>query len=168
MLKVVEQHYVEFERALTVKEIRQQVKATTGFEVRRMDSFTLIALATVYGLLKDKQLNGEIGLYGIAQYFSVDLLQKLVFTINDDQDIRPLDFIATVGNAANYYLAKLFKITGPNLFLGDSTNSDIAVKMLVKADLSSNIVRYAIIVRWHDSPDKISCSAQLLTITDKN
>lgn len=158
-------HRVEYRRELSNKAIRQQVKANTGFEVRRMDNFTLVALDAVNGLLEGRELEGELGLYGVAEYFSVELLQQLVATVNDDGDIRPIDFISTVGNAANYYVAKLFGINGPNLFIGASCNGENAIKMLATTDLSDGVIDYAIIVQWFESEALRGCCAKLVSFS---
>lgn len=156
------------------KVIRKQVKAITGFDVRRMDSFTLIALQAVAQLLASEAVQGyfakhnkelaqaQLGLYGVADYLSVELLQSLVETVEQAQDIRPFDFISTVGNAANFYIAKQFNVDGVNLFNGASAQAVECTRLLVEQDFSLNLIDYALLVHWQQHQDSVSCHAYLL------
>ena len=168
MIKVLESNQISYRRGQSNKDIRRQVKANTGFEVRRMDNFTLVAIDAVFGLFEQQKITGRLGLYGVAQYFSVELLQQLLIEVKAGQDVRPIDFISTVGNAANYYLAKLFNIHGPNLFIGASEQSDRKIKMLAASDLQSGAIDYAIVVQWQENEDFRLCCAELVINNTKN
>ena len=162
---------VEYEASLTPKELRKKVKQITGFEVRRMDSFTLIALQALYALfeqaeVKALQLNKcQLGLYGVGEYFSVELLQSLVLSIEEGDDVRPLDFISSVGNSANFYLAKQFDIRGVNLFTGASNYAVKRTQLLAQNDLALGVIDYAVMVHWQQNEDVSQCSAIMLTLT---
>ncbi len=165
----------------TNKAIRKQVKAITGFEVRRMDSFTLIALQAVAQLFASEAVkvyfasnsnsNGkqvkplaqaQLGLYGVADYLSVELLQSLVETVEQGHDVRPFDFISTVGNAANFYIAKQFNVEGVNLFNGASEQALDRTRLLIEQDLNLNLIDYALLVHWQQQAEQFTCHAYLI------
>ncbi len=154
---------VSYDRTMSVKEIRRSVKLLTGFDLRRMDSFTLVAMQAISQLLENIELNGVTGLYGVANYFSVELLQSLVISVEQKQDVRPFDFILSVGNAANFYLAKQFSLNGPNIFLGTNNNAKENTKELIKVDSSTGLIDSAIFIHWQESNNGIQCQAELFS-----
>jgi len=161
---------VEYESSITNKELRKLVKQLTGFEVRRMDVFTLMALQAMYQLFEQAKVKAldldsyQLGLYGVGDYFSVGLLQSLVQSIEQGEDVRPLDFISSVGNSANFYLAKQFNIRGVNLFTGACTDAQERTKELAKVDLALGIVDYTVVVHWQQNEINSYCSASLLAL----
>lgn len=165
-LKQISESKTAYLRDTPKKLIKKAIKLKTGFEVRRMDIFTLIALETVFDLLQDSTLRGVTGLYSIANYFSVELLQSLIESVEQQQDIRPFDFISTVGNAANFHVAKQFALTGPNLFLGKSDHSSENAKLLAQSDLNLKLIHQALIIEWQESEESLICKARLLTTID--
>lgn len=165
MFNLIATQAVGFERNKPNKELRKLVKLESGFDVRRMDNFSLIAILAVFRLMKDQKVEKNIGLYSVATYFSIDLLQGLLTDINDNVDIRPIDFISTVGNTANFYLAKLFNITGPNLFIGTSDSPQDKLLSLAQCDFTNGLIDYALLVEWQDSENSYRCVAKLLQRT---
>ena len=163
-MQLLANHSVNYSRNASAKEIRKAVKQLTGFDVRRMDTFTLLALQTLFYLLKEQKITGTTGLYGVANYFSVDLLQSLITNVEQQEPIRPFDFILSVGNAANFYLAKQFKLSGPNVFLGASKQAVESCKLLARTDLEIGLADSAIVVHWQESLQSYQCSAQLLKL----
>ena len=164
MLDCIASASVSFSRELTNKEVRKQVKSETGLEVRRMDNFSLVAINTLHRLMAGQHIEGNLGLYSAAQYFSVDLLQGLLTGIEQGDEMRPVDFISTVGNTANYYMAKLFNVLGPNIFIGTSRDASLKLELLSQCDLSNKLVDYALLVQWHDNETSYQCEAKLLTL----
>lgn len=159
---------------LTDKKIRTLVKSETQLAVRRLDTFTLISLLAVNRLFS--QLNSKadesttlgnnvdkvpkkLSLYSAAEYLSVDLFQSVLFNMHNNESIRPFDFIATVGNAANFYISKEFNITGPNLFIGASENPFIKSCGLAEIDFLEGFSEQAIIVVWHLAAEQRYCYA---------
>lgn len=159
---------VSYDAKINNKALRKQVKQITGFEVRRMDNFTLVALQAMQSLFNSNELQSlnfthcQLGLYGVGDYFSVELLQSLVLSVEQGDDVRPLDFISSVGNSANFYLAKQFAITGVNLFTGASKNAISRTELLAQNDLSLGLVDYAVIVHWQEDEVTRQCSVRLL------
>ena len=105
-------------RDIDNKNLRQQVKQKYGVAVRRLDNFTLCALAAVAELGGDIHHYKKLSLISCAQHFSIELIQQMLLDLQQNHAIKPLDFVATVGNAANFYIAKEFAIDGCNLFVG--------------------------------------------------
>ena len=165
MFNPVASQAVNFERVQSNKELRKMIKLESGLDVRRMDNFSLIAILAVFRLMKDQQIEQRIGLYSVATYFSIDLLQGLLMDINNNVDIRPVDFISTVGNTANFYLAKLFNITGPNIFIGTSEKAQEKLLSLAQCDLNNGLIDYALLVEWQDNEISYQCVAKLLQRT---
>ncbi len=161
---------VEYDSSLTGKELRKQVKKITGFEVRRMDTFTLIALQAMYELFEQEKVKAltlnehQLGLYGVGDYFSIELLQSLVLSIEEGEDVRPLDFISSVGNSANFYLAKQFNIRGVNLFTGASSDASKRIQLLAQNDLALGIIDYSVMVHWQQNEGISQCTASLLAL----
>ena len=162
-MKTISSVKTEFEKDLPLKTLRSKVKSITGFDLRRMDRFTLAAMHTTYMLLKNTNLKGTVGLYGVANYFSVELLQSLIRTVEQKQDVRPFDFIISVGNAANFYVAKQFEISGPNLFLGSSHQAEELSSKLIQVDASLGLIDHAIALTWIESESSLECQAKLLS-----
>ena len=166
-IAIVASAYAEFSRDMTNADIRKLVKAETGLSVRRLDNFTLTAMNAVYRLLHGREdINGLIGLYSSAEYFSLELLQSIITSQSNGEPVRPLDFIATVGNAANFYLAKEFQLLGPNNFIGASENALEKSIWLTKCDFDLDLVSHAVVVIWHDTIEKRVCNAYLLNKTN--
>jgi len=159
---------VSYDANISNKVLRKQVKEITAFEVRRKDNFTLIALQALQSLFESSELksldlaNCQLGLYGVGDYFSVELLQSLVLTVEQGEDVRPLDFISSVGNSANFYLAKQFAITGVNLFTGASQDAISRTQLLAQSDLSLGLVDYAVLVHWQQDDLTRQCQVSLL------
>lgn len=162
MLKHIASAQSEFSRELTNKEVRKLVKKQTGLDVRRMDNFSLVAIDAVHKLVHSHRLDGRVGLYSAATYFSVDLLHGLLQGIEAGEDMRPVDFISTVGNTANYYVAKLFDVTGPNVFIGAGEHAIQKLEMLARCDINLQQIDYALTLHWLDNRNCYQCEAKLL------
>lgn len=153
---------VTLDKATDLKVLRQQIKQETGLQVRRMDAFTLIALLAVYRATKDVGVNKRSGLYSCADYFSSDLMQAMLIDIKNQQAIKPLSFVASVGNAANYYLASAFNVGGPNIFLGSDDQAVTKSKLLAEADIQAGLIDTAIIVVWQENDIKRQCTVKII------
>jgi hypothetical protein len=183
-LSLVRYEKVSLSNELTDKEIRNLVKTETQLPVRRLDTFTLISLLTVHRLfnqvhshtsndlvasntpgyateLSDSQCKAEnkLSLYSAAEYLSVDLFQSVLNDIHNNESIRPFDFIATVGNAANFYIAKEFNIKGPNIFIGASEKPFLKSCALAEVDLLEGFSEQGVIVVWHLTKSYRQCYA---------
>ena len=82
-MKIITSVKVDFDGFDNLKTVRRKVKANTGYDLRRMDRFTLIAMQATHRLLiaepkQERCFQGIVGLYGVANYFSVELLQSLI------------------------------------------------------------------------------------------
>jgi len=153
---------VHFPSSMSDKEIRGFVKEETGFSVRRLDNVTLIALSAVDRLVKGNETAEHLALYSGAEYMSVGLFQSVIHAMENDEAIRPYDFIATVGNAANFYLTKEFDIRGPNIFIGSSENTLLKNCLLAEVDLTLGHCQQAIIVIWHINDEEQRCHTLLV------
>ena len=153
---------VRFPSTMSDKEIRGVVKEETGFSVRRLDNVTLMALSAVNRLKQHNNTSKSLALYSGAEYMSVDLFQSVILAMENNEAIRPYDFIATVGNAANFYLTKAFSIKGPNIFLGSSKSTLLKSCMLAEIDLTLGHCKQAIIVIWHIDDNERRCHTLLI------
>jgi hypothetical protein len=161
---------VRFPTTMSDKEVRSTVKEETGFSVRRLDNVTLIALSAVDRLMKNNNTSKNLALYSAAEYMSVDLFQSVIIAMENNETIRPYDFIATVGNAANFYLTKEFAIHGPNIFIGASENALLKTSLLAEIDMVLEHCSQAIIVIWHINNKEWRCHALLIeqsTVTEE-
>jgi len=162
MMNVLSSSLVSLDKSLDIKALRQQVKQETSLTVRRMDAFTLIALLAVYRAKNEINLASRTGLYSCADYFSSDLMQSMLIDVNNRQAIKPLSFVASVGNAANYYLASAYSIAGPNLFIGSDKVGMEKNQLLAQADIESGIIDIAILVMWEEDDLTRKCSVKIV------
>ena len=157
---------VSLSNELTSKEIRSLVKTETSLPVRRMDTFTLISLLAVHRLLNNPSirstLSDKLSLYSAAEYLSVDLFQSVLTSMHNNESIRPFDFIATVGNAANFYIAKEFTIKGPNIFIGASEKPFLKSCILAEIDFLEGHSSQAIIIVWSVTNTTQECYAFII------
>ncbi|MBE0457549.1 hypothetical protein NDQ71_20220 [Pseudoalteromonas sp. KG3] len=153
---------VSLDKSTDIKTLRQQIKQETGLAVRRMDAFTLIALLAVYRATGEVTLNTRSGLYSCADYFSSDLMQSMLLDLNNQHAIKPLSFVASVGNAANYYLASAFAVTGPNIFLGSDNQGFVKSQLLAEADMQLGVIDTAIIVVWQEDEKERQCWVKII------
>jgi hypothetical protein len=154
-------------RALDNKSLRKQVKQKYAVEVRRLDNFTLCALAAVAELKTEIQAYSDLSLISCAQYFSIELIQQMLQDLEKNRAIRPLDFVATVGNAANFYIAKEFSIDGSNLFIGADENALNKSLILSALETNSNKEAAVILLVWQETELERFCHALLLGGTIK-
>ncbi|MFT2091840.1 hypothetical protein [Paraglaciecola sp. 2405UD69-4] len=160
-LTITSQAYFSHPRTMSNKALRQQVKDDFDVAVRRMDNFTLSGLAAIAKLNLDIANPEKVSLVSCAPYFSVELVQKLIIDCQNGKSIRPLDFVSTVGNAANFYIAKEFEIHGSNLFLGAGTNAIDKALMVSAIELASKVQQKVVILFWQETPTERSCYAML-------
>ncbi|MBQ4833485.1 hypothetical protein J8L70_09565 [Pseudoalteromonas sp. MMG010] len=163
-MKEIASAQVTFDKSTDIKTLRKKVKEETELVVRRMDSFTLIALLAVYKATKNLQLNDRIGLYSCADYFSSELMQSMLQDLAQQEAIKPLSFVATVGNAANYYLASTFSINGPNVFLGCSEQAQEKSRLLINTDMSLKLIDFAVMVIWQEDSKARYCRVKVLAV----
>lgn len=166
MMNVLANSLVSLDKSLDIKALRQQIKQETGLTVRRMDAFTLIALLAVFRAKQGVDLTSRIGLYSCADYFSSDLMQSMLLDVHNREAIKPLSFVASVGNAANYYLASAYTITGPNLFIGSDKLGMKKNQLLAQADMQSGIIDIAILVVWQEDDKTRQCSVKIIENAD--
>jgi len=159
---------VLFPVEMSDKAIKKMVKEETGFSVRRLDSFTLISLNAVHRLMAHNNTVENLALYSGAEYMSVDLFQSVITAMANKEAIRPFDFIATVGNAANFYLAKEFNIKGPNIFIGASENILLKNALLAETDITLGHCEQAVIVIWQINEQERRCHALLVEQVKEN
>lgn len=153
---------VRFSLETSDKEIRAYVKTETGLSVRRLDNVTLTSLNALYRLMANNKTSEYLALYSGAEYMSVDLFQSVIIAMENKEAIRPYDFIATVGNAANFYLSKEFAIKGPNVFIGASENCLLKAGLLAETDIMLGHCQQAVIVIWHTNNKERRCHALLV------
>lgn len=149
-------------RAIDNKSLRKQVKQKYAVEVRRLDNFTLCALAAVAELKTEIKAFKNLSLISCAQYFSIELIQQMLLDLENNRAIRPLDFVATVGNAANFYIAKEFSIDGSNLFIGADEGALKKSLLLCALEAKSEKEAGVILLIWQETELERSCHALLL------
>ena len=149
------------------KSLRKQVKQQYGVAVRRLDNFTLCALAAVAELGDDITRYKKLSLISCAQYFSIELIQQMLLDLQQNRAIKPLDFVATVGNAANYYIAKQFAIDGSNLFIGADENALNKSLVLSALEADSDKDAAVVLLIWQETEQQRSCHALLLSETQE-
>lgn len=158
---------VSVSNELSEKDIRSLVKNETDLSVRRLDTFTLLSLLAVYRLFNNSaelftQSSKPLSLYSAAEYLSVELFQSVIMSLNNNESIRPFDFIATVGNAANFYIAKEFNIKGPNIFIGASDQPFLKSCALAEMDFLEGHSSQGIVIVWSITENSRQCYAFII------
>ncbi len=159
---IVDGAHFSHQRGLTNKALRQQLKAEFGIQGRRLDNFTLSGLAACHLLFNKLPVEcGQetLSLFSSSQYFSIERLQALLTEIDQEMSIKPLDFIATVGNAANFYIAQQFNLLASNLFIGTSEHAFYKSACLASCDVMLEPEQSSIFVIWQDNVDCRQCFA---------
>ncbi len=161
--------YARFSHNRTIdnKTLRQQVKQKYELAVRRLDNFTLCALGAVAELGTEIQTFKTLSLISCAQYFSIELIQKMLLDLRQNLAIRPLDFVATVGNAANFYIAKEFAIDGSNLFIGADEDALAKSLLLSALECKSDKEAAVVLLIWQETEQERFCHALLLGDTQE-
>ncbi|WP_339724011.1 hypothetical protein [uncultured Paraglaciecola sp.] len=149
-------------RDIDNRSLRQQIKQKYAVGVRRLDNFTLCALAAVAELGTSKAAYKKLSLISCAQYFSIELIQQMLLDLKQNRAIRPLDFVATVGNAANFYIAKEFSISGSNLFIGADVDALKKSLLLSALEAQSDKEAAVILLIWQETELERVCHALLL------
>ncbi|MDU0353040.1 hypothetical protein RS130_03005 [Paraglaciecola aquimarina] len=150
------------DRTVENKTLRRQIKDEFGVAVRRIDNFTLSGLAAVAKLNADLQQSDKLALISCAQYFSVELLQQLILEVHAKQSIKPLNFVSTVGNAANFYIAKEFAMHGSNLFVGADQQAIEKTLLISALTLAEAENQQAVALIWNETQTHRHCHAMLL------
>ncbi|MGO2074073.1 MAG: hypothetical protein ACTH3B_02670 [Pseudoalteromonas sp.] len=161
-MKELASSLVSIDKSQDIKSLRLLIKQETALPVRRMDTFTLIALLAVYRAKGNLTLSKSCGLYSCADYFSSELMQSMLIDVKNKNAIKPLSFVASVGNAANYYLASAYSITGPNVFLGSSKDAMTKNQFLAQTDMDTEIVDQAIMLEWQEDAKKRQCKVKII------
>ncbi len=159
---IVDGAHFSHRRGLTNKALRKQLKIEFGIQGRRLDNFTLSGLAAchlLFNKLPEECGQGRLSLFSSSQYFSIERLQALLTEIDQDMSIKPLDFIATVGNAANFYIAQQFNLLASNLFIGTSEHAFYKNACLASCDAMLEPERGSIFVIWQDNMECRQCFA---------
>ena len=161
-LTVLKQASFCHQRNIDNKALRQQVKDNYGVTVRRLDNFTLCGLAAVAELGEARKSFQQLSLFSCAQYFSIELVQQMLLDVQAGKAVRPLDFVSTVGNAANFYIAKEFSINGSNLFIG--ADEQALEKTALLSALEANDERQSAVVMaiWRETSKQRYCHALLV------
>ena len=149
-------------RNLNNKELRKQVKDRHAVTVRRLDNFTLCGLAAVAELGESLKAFKQLSLFSCAQYFSIELVQQILIDMQAGKAIRPLDFVCTVGNAANFYIAKEFSINGSNLFIGADEHAFDKTFLLSALEANDEQQSAVVMAIWRETSDERCCHAMLV------
>ncbi|XPF95692.1 hypothetical protein ACM9HF_06665 [Colwellia sp. RE-S-Sl-9] len=166
-LALIAYEKVSVSNELSDKDIRSLVKNETDLPVRRLDTFTLLSLLAVYRLFNNsselyKKSSKPLSLYSAAEYLSVELFQSVITSMKNNESIRPFDFIATVGNAANFYIAKEFNIKGPNVFIGASEQPFMKSCALAEMDFLEGHSSQGIVIVWSITESSRQCYAFII------
>ncbi|MFY8352068.1 hypothetical protein AAEU29_16120 [Pseudoalteromonas sp. SSM20] len=166
-IKIIDYAVITEPREKTNKQLRQELKSEFGISGRRLDNFTLTAMKALANVQTSLKPECKYSLFSAAQYFSLELLQSLLLDLAKDIALKPLDFVATVGNAANYYLAKEFKLHGSNLFLGCSEQKLAKTLLTAELDLLEKNSDAAVLLLWHETETTRRCDCLIIELTDE-
>lgn len=162
-IKVIRQAETSFRRDLTNKALRSELKSKYGISGRRLDNFTLSAMLLLAELKDDLSGFDDTSLFSVANYFSVELLQRVVEQLGREDEIKPLDFVATVGNAANYYLAREFGFNGANIFTASEKTPLSKILTMAALELTGKRSQAVVVVRWEEAEVIRRCQVLLCT-----
>ncbi len=167
-LTIQQQAEQTFCRKTSNKELRQQLKEQYGIAGRRLDNFTLSAMLTIAPMQQQLAQYQHISLFSVANFFSLELLQQLVENLYHKHPIKPLDFVASVGNAANYYIAREFNLHAANIFTAAEQGALGKGLTLAALELSQQRADAALIMHWQEDETTRLCQAMLCTLGTDN
>jgi hypothetical protein len=134
------------EEAGGLTDLKPIVKATLGQPVRRIGRFIALALIGAARCLEGKSPPPDTAVYfttGSGDFeVTVEVMEHL---FRDGFPPKPLSFINTVSNAACFYVAKSFGLTGRSTCVGNRAFGFETALQLALLDLKMGAVRSALI-----------------------
>lgn len=149
-------------RDMSNKALRQLVKQRYALDGRRQDNFTLAGLAAAASLRDFFIAPGQMALVTCAEYFSIELVQKMLLDLHEKRPIGPVDFVTTVGNAANFFIARALNIHAGNLFVGVQEGAKAQAFRLSATHLYAHARQYVVQLVWEEREDSRICHAWLI------
>lgn len=134
------------EESAALTDLKPIVKATLGHPVRRIGRFISLALIGAGRCLDGKTPPPDTAVYfttGSGDFeVTVEVMEHL---FRDGFPPKPLSFINTVSNAACFYVAKSFGLSGRSTCLGNRAFGFETALQLALLDLKQGTVRSALI-----------------------
>lgn len=116
-MKLYIKNYSSYKSDIDNIEIKQELKQRYKLDTRRQDDFIHLA---VYGAQKLKEnigINIDDELYITSGVGNIDVLQRTNrYVYEENQFIKPFDFINMLGNTTSYYVASSLGVKGKNIF----------------------------------------------------
>lgn len=136
-MKLYIKAYSSYKGDLEDIDVKKELKGTYKLDVRRQDKFIHLAL---YGALKLKDecsVQVEDELYITSGVGNMEVMQKSNAYVNEQNDVlRPFDFINMLGNTTSYYVASALKLKGKNIFQISNNFTFINTLISIYASLS--------------------------------
>ena len=137
-MKLYIKAYSSYKGNLEDIDVNKELKGTYKLDTRRQDKFIHLAL---YGALKLKDecsVNADDELYITSGVGNMEVMQKSNAYVNEQNEVlRPFDFINMLGNTTSYYVASALKLKGKNIF--EISNNFTFLNTLISIYASLNI-----------------------------
>jgi hypothetical protein len=126
--------------------LKDEVKISCGAHIRRIDRFIQLALIGSHRCIKGFSLADNTGLYvASSQGAKGNISRSLEQIYKEKQPLMPLNFINMVGNAASFYIAKMFNTHGVNLFLTRNEFTFEEALELALLDINTGVSNMALV-----------------------
>lgn len=127
-------------------ELKELVRAATGQAVRRVGRFIQLALVGAGRCVGAAALPADTAVYLASgrgdMEITIEVLEQL---FRDGQPPKPLSFINTVSNAACFYVAQNFALTGRSSFICNRYFAFESALQLALLDLAQGVVDSALV-----------------------
>lgn len=137
-MKLYIKAYSSYRGDLEDIDVKKELKQTYKLDTRRQDKFIHLAL---YGALKLKDkcsVNVDDELYITSGVGNMEVMQKSNAYVNEQNEVlRPFDFINMLGNTTSYYVASALKLKGKNIF--EISNNFTFLNTLISVYASLNV-----------------------------
>jgi len=146
MFSVIQHYQLELDAMCSDKALKQMLGQQLARMPRRMDRLALLTLLLAVPFRG--QLASGCGIYLAADYPSLANMYALLDSVVVQQQLpKPFEFVNSVSNAASFYAAQMLELDGPNMFIGAGKAPWQPLAELAYADLHSNVVPEALLIR---------------------
>jgi hypothetical protein len=102
---------------LNASEVKKELKAKYKLDTRRQDAFIHLAVYGAKKLQDEIDISVDDELYVTSGVGNIDVLQKTNMYVKEENEfIKPFDFINMLGNTTSYYIASSLGLKNKNTF----------------------------------------------------
>jgi len=117
MMKLYVKAVSSFTSDLKSFDVKKELKSKYKLDTRRQDTFIHLAVYGAQMLKETTSINIDDELYITSGVGNIDVLQKTnLYVFEEEEFIKPFDFINMLGNTTSYYVASSLGVKSKNTF----------------------------------------------------